>query len=350
MVSSQSIFYHTASITLQLVLPLPASMVEELYGHCETRNIKRLSLGDLEFDTWFGNASYTNPKTNQLAIRQKPITKGRTEKLFLCDSCFKYSDIKRDIDRHREACRYTFYKHHHRQKLPGKVMYKNESYEIRRVKCFKHRLFLQNLCLFTKCFMENKSVFFSLDYFDFFIAYGSCASDENKVVPLGFFSKELLSWDGNNLACIFIFPPYQRMGLSQLLISFSYELSKWENVISGPEHPLSKHGEMGYLSFWCKTVAREVLAGKCSRLSPLTLKQISSATGFRIDDVVRALRRMNSLIQMSKSTSYALYDGYDLCELGDMKYIINRDSIQKWVKQHNVALENPVRKSQLIMY
>ena len=44
-----------------------------------------------------------------------------------------------------------------------------------------------------------------------------------------------MSWDDYNLACILVFPPYQRRGLGKLLISFSYELSRINSTIGSPE-------------------------------------------------------------------------------------------------------------------
>ena len=52
---------------------------------------------------------------------------------------------------------------------------------------------------------------------------------------VGFFSKEKLSWDHNNLACILVFPPWQRNGLGRLLMAVSYELSRREGKVGGPE-------------------------------------------------------------------------------------------------------------------
>ena len=52
---------------------------------------------------------------------------------------------------------------------------------------------------------------------------------------VGFFSKEKMSWDNNNLACIIVFPPWQRRGLGQKLMAVSYELSKREDRLGGPE-------------------------------------------------------------------------------------------------------------------
>lgn len=52
---------------------------------------------------------------------------------------------------------------------------------------------------------------------------------------VGFFSKEKMSWDNNNVACILVFPPWQRRGLGQILMGVSYELSRREGRLGGPE-------------------------------------------------------------------------------------------------------------------
>jgi len=52
---------------------------------------------------------------------------------------------------------------------------------------------------------------------------------------VGFFSKEKMSWDNNNLACILVFPPWQKQGLGQILMGASYEMSRREERLGGPE-------------------------------------------------------------------------------------------------------------------
>lgn len=124
------------------------------------------------------------------------------------------------------------------------------------------QLFCQNLSLFAKLFLDNKSVFFDVTGFNYLLLVytpkvaldGASKEYTNPQLPegaapsiarpqiVGFFSKEKVSWDNNNLACILVFPPWQRKGLGSLLMGVSYAISKREGVLGGPEKPISELG------------------------------------------------------------------------------------------------------------
>jgi hypothetical protein len=142
---------------------------------------------------------------------------------------------------------------------------------------------------------------------------------------LGFFSKELPSWDLNNLACILIFPPYQHRSLGKLLMGISYSLQV-PGVIGGPEKPLSELGRRGYMRFWMERVARWVVGypdvesgggesvaereqrklgvvggrkrgrkgkgRKRGREDLISVQDLSKGTGMLVEDVVTALTAM----------------------------------------------------------
>lgn len=68
-----------------------------------------------------------------------------------------------------------------------------------------------------------------------------------------------MSWDNNNLACILVFPPWQRKGLGAFLMGVSYEISRREGIMGGPEKPISDLGKKGYKRFWSGEIARWLL-------------------------------------------------------------------------------------------
>ena len=102
---------------------------------------------------------------------------------------------------------------------------------------------------------------------------------------VGYFSKEKESPDGINVACILTLPPYQRKGYGKLLIAFSYELSKLEQITGSPEKPLSDLGKLSYRSYW-SWVLLEILRDFRGTLSTVVLR----STFFRPDPSHRVFR------------------------------------------------------------
>ncbi|KAI2616861.1 acyl-CoA N-acyltransferase [Hypoxylon sp. NC1633] len=170
----------------------------------------------------------------------------------------------------------------------------------------KDALFCQNLSLFAKLFLDNKSVFFDVSGFNYFLLVYTPPSEppsSHHTAPsqvVGFFSKEKLSWDNNNVACILVFPPWQRKGLGALLMGVSYEISRRERVLGGPEKPISDLGRRGYKRFWAGEIARWLLdldvttegnegRGKETLLS---IDAISQGTWIAPDDCLAVLRDM----------------------------------------------------------
>ncbi|SPO04449.1 uncharacterized protein DNG_07134 [Cephalotrichum gorgonifer] len=164
----------------------------------------------------------------------------------------------------------------------------------------KEGLFCQNLSLFAKLFLDNKSVFFDVTGFNYFLLVfsrpPSSPASEPKHQICGFFSKEKLSWDNNNLACILVFPPWQRKGLGSLLMGASYEISRKEGILGGPEKPISELGRKGYGRFWAGEIARWLLttgaAGADGGELIVDVGDVSDATWIAPEDCLSVLRDM----------------------------------------------------------
>ncbi|GMM36729.1 histone acetyltransferase [Saccharomycopsis crataegensis] len=310
-------------------------MNENFYGVLETRNIDRVQVGDLEYQTWYGNSLYFGNdcktlgyKYSHLDSRLKKVVKKQPsdiwlDKLYVCGHCFKYTDESESMEEHRQCCKYA-------TKQPGRVKYKDSQYTIRKVKGSRHELFTQCLCLFAKLFLDSKSIFFSVENFDFYVVYGEV---DGRPTPMGYFSKEILQcFDENNLGCICVFPPYQNRKLGTLLISFSYELSRYQGIISGPEHPLSTFGKVSYINFWSKYLAHEFLYGRFRYIENITIDEIARYTGFRQEDVVTALESMHALRKVPLQDSPGDSNKFSL--------LVSKTAMEQWVTGKNVNLES----------
>lgn len=139
---------------------------------------------------------------------------------------------------------------------------------------------------------------------------------------VGYFSKEKLSWDNYNLACILVFPPFQRRGYGKLLMAFSYEISKREGKLGSPEKPLSDLGYAGYISYWSRELAIIFITTSFKYKShTFTLEALQGMTGFRSDDILIALKNMN-LIEAQRKR--------------DGAFVISLETAQQWAKSHKI--------------
>lgn len=271
----------------------------DVYGILEKPNIRQVQFGiDKQFPTWYGTTVYfsndhktlgfKDPDDLTMAVKKNSPNDYWLDTLFVCEYCFKYTDNVEEFESHIPNCRY-------RIKAPGRIKYKSPKYTIRRVKGSKHTMFCQCLCLFTKLFLDNKSMYFKVDHYEFYIAY-----ETGTTKPMAFFSKDLVSYQKNNLACILTFPPYQRRRLGTLLIELSYRISQHEGLISGPEQPLSPFGSVGYLKHWSFVISWHLLKGELRDLHKVTLEDISSVTGMRINDIIASLEHLRCLTEKNE--------------------------------------------------
>ncbi|KAF9160449.1 K(lysine) acetyltransferase [Actinomortierella ambigua] len=199
------------------------------------RNVENILYAGYEIGTW-----YYSPFPDEYHDCQR---------LFICEFCLKYVKRVDNFIAHQRLCK--------GKKPPGTVVYSKGANKIYKVDGRAHKLYCQNLSLLAKLFLDNKTLYFDVHGFTFYVLTEVRASDRADV-PVGFFSKEIVSYDGYNLACILVLPPFQCKNYGKLLIEFSYELSRFEGKVGSPEKPLSDLGRRGYLSFWKTAVLREL--------------------------------------------------------------------------------------------
>jgi len=255
----------------------------------------------------------------------------KVERLYVCQWCFKYTKELTGFIKHLRACplRST--------EAPGIHVYTSNGYSLYEIDGEKNKLYAQNLCLFAKLFLDTKSVFYDVTTFLYYLLVAHNPTPDipntqlDSEVPIaqnqvvGFFSKEKMSWDNNNLACILVFPPWQKQGLGQILMGASYEMSKREGRMGGPEKPLSDLGALAYIHYWSQTLARTILS--CPSKKTLTVQDLGQKTFIVPDDIITTLQAMDVMEQKKR---------------GGAEFVINKAKVRAWVEKHRVDLKSPV--------
>lgn len=194
-------------------------------------------------------AAVASPSSSMLPPSSIPnntsIATPKVPALWICEGCLKYTRTYVGWYSHKKDC-----PHKH---PPGQKVYQRGSHTVWQVDGATSKLYCQNLSLFGKLFIDHKTIFFDVEPFLFYVVT-DCSGNFDYV--LGFFSKEKVSYDDYNLACIITFPPFQKKGFGTLMIELSYHLSARAGIAGTPERPLSELGFKGYLSYWSSILLR----------------------------------------------------------------------------------------------
>ena len=92
---------------------------------------------------------------------------------------------------------------------PGNEIYRKNHLSVFEVDGEKHKVYCQHLCLMAKLFLENKTLYFDVEPFLFYVM---TKADGCGCHILGYFSKEKHSSQNYNLSCIVVLPQHMRKG------------------------------------------------------------------------------------------------------------------------------------------
>jgi GNAT superfamily N-acetyltransferase len=202
--------------------------------------------------------------------------------------------------------------------------------------------------------LDNKSVFFDVTGFNYFLLVYTppqkekLSASQEDTPPrhhiTGFFSKEKMSWDNNNLACILVFPPWQRKGLGSLLMGVSYEISRREGILGGPEKPISELGKKGYKRFWAGQVARWILGLETSedKETVVDVDDCSNSTWIVPEDCLAVLRDMAVVQDAGKGPGRPMAaEGEEKAdavkEVNRVK--VDKEVVRRWVEVNGINLD-----------
>ncbi|KAF9484353.1 hypothetical protein BDN70DRAFT_917724 [Pholiota conissans] len=236
--------------------------------------IRTIRFGPYDIRTW-----YDAPFPEEYAS----IPDGR---LWICEFCLKYMKSRYKAIRHQMKCKMRH--------PPGDEIYRDGVVSIFEVDGRRNKIYCQNLCLLSKMFLDHKSLFYDVEPFLFYVI---TQVDDFGARFVGYFSKEKRCPKEYNLSCIMTLPVRQRQGWGNLLIDFSYLLSKIEQRLGSPEKPLSSLGAIGYRNYWTLAVMRFLEHAPDN----VRLEEISSATSMTVEDVCATLAQ-HGLIYMRDAT------------------------------------------------
>ncbi|KAK0628998.1 hypothetical protein B0T17DRAFT_486733 [Bombardia bombarda] len=293
-------------LKMQAGIEVPTRKSKKVSGPAS--QIECVDFGGFEIDTWYA-APY-------------PEEYSRNRVLYICEFCLKYMNSDYVAWRHKLKCPA---KH-----PPGDEIYRHDSVSVFEVDGRKNPVYCQNLCLLAKLFLGSKTLYYDVEPFLFYVL---CEYDDLGYHFVGYFSKEKRASSQNNVSCILTLPIHQRKGYGNLLIDFSYLLTRVEQKTGSPEKPLSDMGLVSYRNYWRLVMCRYLLQ-HCSedktKRKGLSIKNISDDTGLTPDDVISALEGLRCLVRDPQTQVYAFRVDQQYC----------REYIAKWEAKKYVQL-NP---------
>lgn len=271
--------------------PSFAALEREHEETTKVKNIEKIFMGGYEVECW-----YFSPYPDEYA---------ECETLYVCEFSLKYMRKKKTFRKHKAECKMRH--------PPGREIYRELGLSVYEVDGKEHRVYCQNLCLLAKLFLDHKTLYYDVDPFYFYII---CQVDDSGAHIVGYFSKEKVSAEEYNLACILTFPQYQKHGYGKFIISLSYELTKREQKTGSPEKPLSDLGKISYRSYWTHVLLN--LLAEHDPKKDISVRDISIQTGIKTEDIISTLQYLDMI----------------KCWKGQHVVFVKQDIIDNYMKQN----------------
>ncbi|GEM11721.1 histone acetyltransferase mst2 [Rhodotorula toruloides] len=255
---------------------LPSSSTVSSVHTLPIRPITHLRIGEFELETWY-QAPFPEEYTR--------VPEGR---LWVCEWCLKYMKSAFEGERHKLKCKMRH--------PPGDEIYRDGKVSVFEVDGRKAKIYCQNLCLLAKQFLDHKTLYYDVEPFLFYVMTEASPLGAKFV---GYFSKEKRS-PTNNVSCIMTLPVRQRRGWGNLLIDFSYLLSKKEGRLGTPERPLSDLGLLSYRNYWTLTLFQYFASLPRDSDQEVRFEDISKATSMTRDDIYFILHERGYITDLSQ--------------------------------------------------
>eukprot|EP00052_Salpingoeca_macrocollata_P019996 m.167358 g.167358 ORF g.167358 m.167358 type:complete len:422 (+) comp21125_c3_seq3:80-1345(+) len=199
----------------------------------------------------------------------------RIKHLFICEVCLRYFRSQFSLLRHSQRCE---------AHPPGEEIYRDGHLSVWEVDGKQEPPFCRNLCLLAKLFLEQKTLYYEVGHFLFYVLTEWTPTGAK---VLGYFSKENVPTIENNLSCLLTLPQYRQQGYGKLLIDFSYLLTRAEKKVGSPEKPLSDLGLVTYRSYWRDKILEFLSTFQYNTISIVKLSEI---TGISQVDIISTLQ------------------------------------------------------------
>jgi hypothetical protein len=159
----------------------------------KVKNVERIVMGKHAVQCWY--------------YSQFPEAYHNLPVLYVCEFCLSYMRKVRTYRSHVGSCPVRH--------PPGRRIYQEGDLSVYEIDGKDNKAFCQKLCLIAKLFLDHKTLYYDVNPFLFYVV---CLDDIKGSRMVGYFSKEKVSDQGYNLACILTLPQYQTRGYGKFII------------------------------------------------------------------------------------------------------------------------------------